>query len=175
VNEVAEAFCRLYLQDSVWMRTFWLGTQVIKCPLDLWMYQEIVYRTRPDVIIETGTWNGGSAHFLACICDLLEAGRVITIDIEEQDGRPPHPRLTYLTGSSVAPETLERVRDMIEDQDRVMVILDSDHAKEHVLAELRSYQGFVSDGCYLIVEDTAATKMIPPFVDPGPAEAIDEF
>jgi cephalosporin hydroxylase len=173
--DVVRAFRKRYNETGVWMWTTWLGTQVLKCPLDLWVYQEILSRTRPDVIVETGTWAGGSALFLASICDLLGAGRVITIDIEERGDRPTHPRITYVTGSSVEAEVVARIRGEIGADDTVMAILDSDHSKKHVLAELRAYAPLVSDGCYLIAEDTAATEMVPPVPDADPLAAVNEF
>jgi cephalosporin hydroxylase len=175
MEAIAEAFCRRYLESGVWMRTTWLGTQVVKCPLDLWIYQEIIFRTRPGVIVETGTWGGGSVLFLASICDLVGHGRVITIDIEERPERPSHPRVTYLTGSSVDPEIVTRVRADVGADETAMVILDSDHSKEHVLAELNAYSPIVSEGSYLIAEDTVATRMIPPVPPSGPLEAVSEF
>jgi len=172
-DPIVRAFRERYRDSGVWMSTTWLGTQVVKTPLDLWVYQEILSRTKPDVIIETGTWAGGSALYLASICDLLGAGRVITIDIEERAGRPTHPRITYVTGSSVDDEVVKRVRGRIDAADTVMAILDSDHSKEHVLAELRRYGPLVSDGCYLIVEDTGASLSNWAPVDP--LAAVTQF
>jgi len=82
----------------------WLGYNVRKCALDLWIYQELLVRTRPDVVVETGTLFGGSALYFASILDLLGHGSIVTVDIEERDGRPQHPRITYLTGSSADPQ-----------------------------------------------------------------------
>lgn len=173
--EAISAFRQRYQESGVWMKTTWLGAQVLKCPLDLWIYQEILSRTRPDVIVETGTWAGGSALFLASICDLLREGRVITIDIDERNDRPSHSRITYVTGSSVDPAVVTRIRGEIGAEEKVMVILDSYHSKEHVLAELRAYGPLVSDDCYLIAEDTAAAQMVPPIPDANPLEAVREF
>jgi cephalosporin hydroxylase len=184
-DEVVEAFFRLYGESQVWTKTLWLGTPVYKCPLDLWVYQEILFRTRPDIIIETGTWAGGSALFLASICDLLDRGRVITIDIEDEETarmklgrvrvrcRPTHPRITYLCGSSVAEDVVSRVRSELSPEDRVMLVLDSDHSKEHVLAELRAYTPFVTENCYAVVEDTMGDQLMATFG--GPGEAVEEF
>ena len=80
-----------------------------KCPLDLWVYQEIVAETRPDLVVETGTFEGGSALFFASLFDLLGEGNVVTVDIEPRE-RPPHDRITYLTGSSTAPEIVDRIK-----------------------------------------------------------------
>ena len=156
---------RRYGTSEIWMDTVWLGRRALKCPLDLWMYQEIIFRTRPDLIVETGTASGGSALFLASICDLLGHGRVVSIDIEKQ-ARPRHERITYLNGSSLDVN--------VNAEGRTMVILDSDHSKDHVLAELRRFAPLVSPGCYLIVEDTSVGMVLPEF-GPGPAEAVAEF
>ena len=71
----------------------WLGVPIVKCPLDLWIYQEIMCAVRPDVVVETGTYRGGSALFFASLFDLLGAGRVYTIDVAADPARPPHPRI----------------------------------------------------------------------------------
>jgi cephalosporin hydroxylase len=176
MDEVSWAFYLRYAESRVWLeRTPWLGTPVRKCPLDLWIYQEIMFRTQPDVIIETGTLFGGSALYLASICDLLANGRVISIDIEENEDRPSHPRILYLTGSSVAPEVIDRVKAEVADASRVMVILDSDHHDDHVLGELHAYGPLVTEGCYLIVEDTLAGQFSPGRWGAGPSAAIQKF
>ena len=173
LNETVHAFAREYGERGVVMATFWMGRHVYKCPTDLWIYQELLHVTRPDLVIETGTHSGGSALFLASMCDLMDRGRIVTIDIDPQDDLPEHPRIKYIKGSSVAPKVLEQVRPEASDAERVMVILDSDHSRDHVLAELREYAPLVSEGCYLIVEDTMAGVL--PDHGPGPDQAIQEF
>jgi cephalosporin hydroxylase len=174
---VVTRFHRLFY-DSVertWDSTKWLGVPVLKCPMDLVIYQEILSDTKPDVLIEAGTFKGGSALFYASIMDLLGRGRVITIDIENQ-GRPPHPRIAYLEGYSTAPAVVSAVKSMLDPRDRVMVVLDSDHSASNVLNELRTYAPLVSAGAYLIVEDTNINgHPVRPGIGPGPAEALDEF
>jgi cephalosporin hydroxylase len=174
--DVVEAFHRLYYDTEVWKDTHWLGVPIQKCPLDLWIYQEILWELRPDLVVETGTFQGGSALFLASMCDLLGRGRVVTIDVHPREGRPAHERIAYLTGSSTDPDVVERVRAMAAPTDRVLVILDSDHSQAHVLAELRAYAPLVSPGSYLIVEDTNVNghPVLPAF-GPGPMEAVREF
>jgi cephalosporin hydroxylase len=179
--EVVERFHRAYYDqpETTWGNTWWLGARVAKCPLDLWVVQEVVFETKPDLIIECGTGAGGSAYFLACVCDHIGSGRIITIDIVEeprQGPRPLHPRITYVSGSTVAPEVVTQVREAVGGGERVMVILDSDHSKDHVLAELREYAPLVSVGSYLIVEDTNINghPVLPAF-GPGPHEALQEF
>jgi cephalosporin hydroxylase len=172
MDDVDWAFYRAYGESGVWWDTHWLNCNVCKCPLDLWIYQEILHRTRPDVIVETGTFYGGSALYLASMCDLIGNGRVISIDIKDWGTRRDHPKILYLDGSSIAPEVVNRVKTEVDGVERVMVILDSDHKKDHVLGELQAYAPLVTEGCYLIVEDTPAAKIEG---YPGPAEAIEEF
>jgi cephalosporin hydroxylase len=183
-EELVRRFHELYFTRApqTWFNTFWLGTPVLKCPLDLWVYQEILFENRPDVIVETGTFHGGSAHFLASICEVLGNGRVITIDIPSgpelppDPKHPPHDRLTYMSGSSVAPETVAAVRESIRPEEKVMVILDSAHNRDHVLQEMRAYSAVVAVGQYLIVEDTNVNgNPILPDHGPGPMEAVREF
>jgi cephalosporin hydroxylase len=156
----------------------WLGTPLFKCPMDLWLYQEIITNHRPDVIVETGTYRGGSAHYLATLCQLIGHGRVVTVDINPwpDAARPDHDRLTYLTGSSTDPQIVAHVRDFIGSSRKVLVILDSDHSLPHVLAELRTYQEFVPVGGLMVVEDTNVNGH-PTFAShgPGPWEAVEAF
>jgi cephalosporin hydroxylase len=157
-------------------RNFWLGVPVWKSPLDLWIYEELIYRTRPDVLVEAGTYKGGSALFFASIFDLIGNGQVVTIDIYAYPNRPQNGRITYLLGSSTSNDVIEKVKSIIRPGNRVMVVLDSDHHKEHVLNELKSYSPLITPGCYLVVEDTNLSSH--PIVHgpwPGPMEAVEEF
>jgi cephalosporin hydroxylase len=168
-DEIRDEFHRLYYRaPRTWRDTYWLGVPVLKSPLDLWIYQELLYELAPDVIVETGTRHGGSAFFFASVCDLLGRGRVVTIDVEELQGRPAHPRLVYLAGSSADPA----VAAQVEEAGTVRVILDSDHSREHVLAELELWAPRVTLGSYLVVEDTNVNGH-PVFSGhgPGPWEA----
>ncbi len=176
MNAVVDQFHKLYYESGVWMRTAWLGVPTQKCPLDLWIYQEILFELQPDLIIETGTASGGSALYLASVCDLLGKGRVLTIDIETRPNRPAHPRIRYLDGSSVAPEILREVKEAVKGAQCVMVILDSDHAQAHVEKELALYAPLVSAGSALIVEDTNVNgRPVAALHGPGPAEALESF
>lgn len=179
-REVVNSFHKLYYNaitfDRTWGRTFWLGIPTLKCPLDLWIYQEMIQELRPDVVIESGTAYGGSALFLACICDMINYGRVITIDIEEKPNRPNHKRINYILGSSTSAEVADYIVKQVCQQDKVMVILDSDHRKEHVLNELNLYSRLVSVGSYIIVEDTNVNgHPVEPEFGPGPGEAVEAF
>ena len=153
----------------------WFGYQVLKCPLDVWLYQELLVRTRPDIVVETGTWRGGSALYMAMILDQIDHGRVITIDLETKPDRPEHPRLTYLTGSSIDPHIVAQVGDAVG-KGRALAILDSDHSAAHVYQEMLAYSPFVQVGDYLLVEDTNVNgHPVWPDFGAGPMEAIDRF
>lgn len=153
----------------------WMGVSCLKCPTDLWIYQELLFELRPDFIVETGTFAGGSALYLAHLCDLLGHGHIITIDIEPRP-RPSHPRITYLTGSSVAPEIVTDVKHRVQASATTLVILDSDHSEAHVALELEHFSPLVTPGSYLIVEDSNVNgHPVDPFFGPGPYEAVQKF
>ena len=180
-REIVDRFHELYYSSDYKRtvgNTFWRGVMVAKCPLDLWVYQEILHERRPDVIVETGTFLGGSAYFMASICDLLGSGRVITIDVKGRrpERLPQHPRIDYRTGSSIDPDVVAGVRESVGTGERVMVVLDSNHHHHHVIAELRAYAPLVTESDYLIVEDTNVNgHPIRPDHGPGPMEAVDDF
>ena len=164
----------LYLSDA-WTEATWLGAQALKNPLDLWVYQEIIVETKPELIVETGTYRGGSAFFLASICDLVGAAEVVSIDIEPvRDDYPAHPRITYLGGrSSTDPAVVATVRERAAGK-RTLVVLDSDHSQAHVEAELAAYAELVPVGSYVIVEDSNIGQIRKDLL-PGPLEAIESF
>jgi cephalosporin hydroxylase len=179
-GDVIDRFTEVYYDGALFGETradtHWLGIRTDKNPLDLWIYQELLHELRPDLIVETGTAFGGSALYLASICDLLDHGSVVTVDIIEQEGRPEHPRLEYVTGSSIAPEIVEEVRRRVEPGGTTMVVLDSNHKRDHVLEELQLYSPLVTPGSYIVVEDTILNgHPVSPEFGPGPMEAVDAF
>jgi cephalosporin hydroxylase len=157
-------------------RAAWLGVPTWKLPSDMWVYQEILAETRPELIVETGTQYGGSALFYASVFDLLGAGEVVTIDIDTSAVHPAvreHPRVTVTEGSSTDPEVVDAVRTRANGK-RTMLILDSDHKQAHVAGELRMWSDVVSPGCYLVVEDTAlGTEYLPGWG--GSLAALEEW
>lgn len=181
VNEtektIIDNFHKLYYhKGSTWQKTYWMGVPVQKLPSDLFIYQEILYEIRPDIIIETGTFAGGSAYYMAHICDILGHGKIITIDINRYKNRPFHLRIKYIQGSSINPEIIQEVRNSIMKDLKVLVILDSDHSEKHVRQELDLYSKFVTKGSYLIVEDSNINDHpVYPTFGPGPMEAVDDF
>jgi cephalosporin hydroxylase len=160
---------------NIYNHTTWMGVPCLQCPLDLWIYQEILMDVRPDLVIETGTHRGGSALFLAHMLDLLGGGTVFTIDPVTLEGRPQHPRIHYVLGSSTDAgliQALLRARPA----ERRLVILDADHTQAHVAAELALLVPYVSVGSYVIVEDTNINgHPTYPTFGPGPWEAVEDF
>jgi cephalosporin hydroxylase len=176
MDEIMRLANILYFRTKVWDNTYWMGVKTAKCPMDMWMYQEWMAASRPDVIIETGTFVGGSALFFAQVMDMLGHGKVITVDIEKFHTLPEHPRIEYLVGPSTDPATVERVRQGVGDARNVMVILDSDHHAPYKLEEMRVYGAFVSRGNYMIVEDSCFDEYPAwPEFGPGPAAAIRQY
>lgn len=179
-NGVIDDYHHLYYESEVfggtWMNTFWMGVPVWKTPFDLWVYQEMMYDLRPGLVIETGTAFGGSALFLASVCDLLGHGSVLSVDLRPRNPRPVHPRIEYLEGSSTDPAIFGQVRQRAAEVANVVVMLDSDHSCAHVLDELRLYSTLVPPGSYVVVEDTNVNghPVVPEF-GPGPMEAVDGF
>jgi cephalosporin hydroxylase len=139
----------------------WMGVPIIQLPADIMATQEVIFATKPDVIIETGVARGGSVIFMASLLELIGKGKVVGIDIDirahNRDTIERHPmnkRITLIEGPSVGATTIERVRAEIPAGASVMVVLDSDHSRDHVLAELRCYGRLVTRGQFLIVADT---------------------
>lgn len=145
----------------------WLGIPIIQCPQDIVAMQEIIWKTKPDLVIETGIARGGSLILSASILHLLNGkGRVVGVDIDIRDtnrlaleNHPLAHRINLIQGSSTDPKIVQSVAKYIDNHDRVMVILDSNHTHEHVLKELEYYSHFVTKGSYLIVMDTNIEDM----------------
>lgn len=175
---VLDQFHRVYYHAPwrTWQNTRYRGVPTAKCPLDMWIYQEILHEVRPDVIIEAGTNRGGSALYLADLCETIGNGRVVTVDVEDLAAGVSHPRMTKLLGSSTDPAVHAEVMTHLEDVASVLVILDSDHSYNHVHDELRMWSDVVTPGSYLIVEDGNINghPVLPSF-GPGPWEALHEF
>ena len=192
-KEAFELISELWLKTS-WNQKYpytftWFGRPIIQHPEDLLRLQEVIVTLRPDVIIETGVAHGGSLIFYASLFKAMGSqGRVVGIDIEIR----PHNRIaienhelasyiSLVVGDSAAPEVVKRVRELVPPGDKVMVILDSSHAKAHVAKELEAYAPLVSVGSYIVatdgimglVHDTPRGK--PEWVLDNPTQAASEF
>lgn len=179
---IVEAFNRLYARTHIASRNItWMGVEIQQNPCDCWMMQEIIWELRPDFIIETGTYTGGSALFYASVLDRLDPdrGKVITVDMNPMvDQVSSHrlfgERVEVIRGDSVSPEVINRIKKRIQGAGTVLVTLDSLHTKQHVLRELELYAPMVSKGSYIVVQDTHM-DYFSPHGGPGPDEAVAEF
>lgn len=179
-NEIIRQFHRLYYYSyhfgETISSTYWMGKHVRKTPLDCWIYQEILFEVKPDIIIECGTSQGGSALFLASVCDSMNKGRIVTIDVREWPDLPKHDRIKYLLGSSIEPNIISKVKENIKPGEKVLVILDSLHDYEHVLEEMKLYGPMVTLGSYMIVEDSnIGGHPVWSESGPGPMGSIHEY
>ncbi|MBT8246943.1 MAG: class I SAM-dependent methyltransferase [Acidimicrobiia bacterium] len=170
-----------YYRTGVWKSTSWLGVRTLKSVSDMWNYQEILTELRPRLVVEFGTAYGGSALFFASVLDGMGLDyRVLTVDtlrsrIDEQT--IDHPRIDVLTASSTEPATAEHI-DEVKDRfpGPVFAILDSDHAADHVRAELELITPLLMPGDYLVVEDSNLNgHPVMPDYGPGPFEAVEAF
>jgi cephalosporin hydroxylase len=172
-----EEFHTLWYDSYTWHGgVTWEGVPVLKNPFDLWMYQQVIFDEKPDLVIETGTYLGGSALYLARLLDIVSHGSVVSIDVKKRELRPDHPRICYIEGSSTSSEVVELLARRASKAQRVMVILDADHSKRHVAEELKVLSPFVTVWCHLVVEDTNVNgNPARPGHGPGPMEAVREF
>jgi len=127
-------------------KSSFMGIKTQKNPVDAWIYQEILWEKRPDVIIECGSANGGSALYLAMLLDFIGSGRVISIEMNPNLVEAKHPRITWITGDTGSPEVVAMVKEMIHPGEKVMAISDSDHYESTTLKELESYGEMVTNG-----------------------------
>lgn len=138
----------------------WMGRPIIQLPEDMVRTQEVLYRVKPDVIVETGVAHGGSLIFYASLCKAMGRGRIIGVDIEIRshnrkaiEAHELAGALTLIEGSSVEASVVSRVKSLIRPDETVLVILDSNHSKQHVLAELEAYHPLVTPGSYIVATD----------------------
>lgn len=166
----------------------WAGAPIIQLPEDMIRYQELVWRLRPDVIVETGIAHGGSLIYSASLCRLDGKGRVIGVDIEIRphnrkrvEAHPFADTITMLEGSSTAADVVDRIRSMIKPGESVLVVLDSDHSYKHVSEELKAYASIVTVGSYIVATDGImkdlydAPRGKPEWRDDNPTRAAADF
>ena len=177
-------FHRLYYaRPNSWIKNQYLGYPIQQCPLDLQLYQELIYDLKPSFIIQIGVLEGGSVLYFAMLMDLIGSkpqAPVIGIDISLSSRALSlsHPRIHLIKGYSTAPSTIKQVSKFLANANagRGLVVLDSDHTKRHVLQELRLYCDFVGIGSYLVAEDTDINgHPVQRGWGKGPYEAVEEF
>ncbi len=163
---VSEAWLRVGWDNKYAYSFTWLGRPLIQLPEDVLRIQEVIHRVRPDVIVETGVAHGGSLVLYASLCKAMDRGRVIGVDIEIRPNNRKaienhllFPAITLIEGSSIDASVVERVGAEIRKGETVLIILDSKHTRDHVLAELEAYGPLVTKGSYVIVQDGCMVQM----------------
>ena len=179
-RQIVDTFHYLYYHTMGWDNNTYLGYQIKQCPFDLQTYQELIFRIRPEFILQTGVAGGGSILYFATLLDLIGAPPeclVIGVDVELTEAARflDHARIRLLEGSSTSPDVTSQIGDLVSERTG-MVVLDSDHTMGHVLNELRLYWQWVAHDGYLVVEDTNINgHPVYPNFGPGPLEAVDQF
>jgi cephalosporin hydroxylase len=191
-KEAFEAISRQWVRVGWSLRYYnnfsWFGHPILQLPEDLVRIQEVIFRLRPDVIVETGVFRGGSMMFYASLCEALGNGRVVGIDLHiaaddrERIGRHMlGPRISLIEGDLVSPEVFDQVAGSIRPGESVLVLLDSCHTRQHVARELECYSRLVTPGSYIVAADGIMRDLAdvpggqPEWVSDNPLSAATEF
>lgn len=172
-----EAYHRWYYETAVWKRVTFLGIPCQKSVLDLWNYQELLFERQPSLVVELGTYRGGSALFFAQVLrGFYQRARVLTVD-RVRRCKLVDPNIELLISETTHPRVVQRIGELREElPGPLFVILDSDHHQEHVLAEMLSLREVLVARDYLVVEDGNINgHPVLPNYGPGPLEAIAEY
>lgn len=175
--------------DNKYVYSFsWMGRPVIQLPEDMLRIQELIYRIRPDVVVETGIAHGGSLIFYAGLMEAMGHGRVVGVDIEIRshnrqaiEAHEMYKRIEMIEGSSVDPAVVASVQALIRPGEKVLVILDSNHTRAHVLAELRAYADMVAVDSYIVACDGIMQDVVggertkPEWITDNPQFAVQDF
>ncbi len=166
----------------------WMGRPIIQLPEDMIRIQEVIYQIKPDVIIETGVAHGGSLIYYASLCKAMEKGRIIGIDIEirshNRTAIEEHELASYITlieGDSTDEAIVDQAKTFVKSNETVLVILDSNHTKQHVIKELNAYSPLVTKGSYIVATDGHMKDLHdvprgdPEWIWDNPTEAALEF
>lgn len=170
-----------YLTDKAFLHSIdWMGIPTRKMLSDIWVYQELIFETKPDLVIEIGSFYGGSTLFLAQMLELIGQGEVLSLDVSHDYFLAEHPRIRKITGDCSDPKVLEQARALAAGK-KVMVIHDGDHTSQAVARDLRLYADLVTPGMYLVIEDGAVDLLNPKlsklgnaYPDGGPLKAARE-
>lgn len=188
LKKAASAWTKAAAANKLSYEVDWLGVPVIQTPEDLVLMQELIFKIQPDFIIECGIAHGGGLIYYASLFELLGKGQVIGVDIEIREhnrkvveAHPLAKRIKLIEGDSASKEMLEKIKKMIPVNSRVIVCLDSDHTKPHVLKELELYKDLIMPECYFVVFDTITSELVEAgaapekYLNNSPKEAVDEF
>jgi cephalosporin hydroxylase len=175
LKKTAAAFMDASIRSRYSYNFTWLGRPIIQYPQDIIAIQEIIYQVQPDLIIETGIAHGGSLILHASICELIGKGAVLGIDIDIREHNKAEilnhrmsKRITMIEGSSIEPGIIKQVAEKAEGKEKVLVILDSNHTHNHVLAEIKAYAPLVTKDSYLLVFDTVVEDLADDIYDNRP-------
>lgn len=187
-EELSKQWLRVGWNEKYQYTFSWMGRPIIQVPEDMVRLQEVIYRLRPDVIIETGVAHGGSLVYYASLCKMMEKGRVIGIDVEIRphnraaiEAHELFPYITLIEGSSIEPVIVEKVKALVQPGEKVLVLLDSNHSRKHVLAELEAYHSLVTHDSYIVATDgfmsalTDVPRGKPEWDQDNPSVAAREF
>lgn len=177
-----DAYWASVTRDFLFLRaskhTIYQGLRIRKTPLDLWVYREMLEELRPAVVIEFGTWQGGSALWFCHQFEALGFGRVVSVDIDLPPMLPSHRRLTFVKGDSLSKQTVRDVFAQAHNETGpVLLIEDSRHTFGHVLRELNLYWPLVTPGSYFVVEDTktrGVKRAVSRFLERNPDFFVDK-
>ena len=188
LEKVGLQWARVAAENRLSYEIDWLGVPIIQTPEDLILMQELIFKVKPDVIIETGIAHGGSLVYYSSLVELVGKRKVVGVDIEIREhnrkvieAHPLFKRIEMIEGDSVSERVIQEVRRRIPKNSKVIICLDSDHTKAHVLRELELYQEFVVPDCYIVVFDTNTSQLAElgacdkEYINNGPKEAVEEF
>lgn len=179
-KRITDDFHKMYYGSShTWNEgnTKYMGIPCFQNPLDMWILAEIIFETKPTVIVECGSAMGGSSLFFAHIIDNAKIdGKVFSIDVKDMS-MAKHPKIRKMVGMSTSAMIFRNISDEITPDDKVMVVLDSDHRTENVLKEMQIYSNLVTPGCYMVVMDSnlGGNPINLPEIGDGPMKAIEAF
>jgi cephalosporin hydroxylase len=177
----AEEYHKWYYNTNVWKKTTWMGVDCWKSVADMWNYQEILFDLKPSLVVEFGTAHGGSALYFASIMRQIgQPFKVLSVDATHKLLEPAaqrDPDILFVESRSTVQAVADYIRDLnTEFPGKIFAILDSDHSKDHVLAEMKLLRPLLSSGDYLVVEDSMLNgHPVLPGWGPGPYEAIEAY
>lgn len=187
-NLISDAWVKVGWNQKYIYTFTWMGRPIIQLPEDMVRLQEVIYTVKPDVIIEAGVAHGGSLIYYASLCKVIGKGRIIGIDIEIRphnrkaiEAHELFPYITLIEGSSVDTTIVDQVKSLVKPGETVLVLLDSNHTKAHVLGELRAYAPLVSVGSYIVATDGVMEYVAdvprgnPEWTWDNPMRAADDF
>lgn len=188
LEEVGIEWANVACENKLEYELDWMGIPIIQTPEDIVLMQELIYKIKPDVIIETGVAHGGSLIYYSSLMEIIGKGEIIGVDIDIRkhnreviEKHPLFKRITLFEGDSTSQEIIDKIKAILPKNAVVVVCLDSDHTKGHVLKELKLYKQFVTPGSYFVVYDTITSKLAEKgscdvsYINNGPSEAVDEF